>query len=212
MTRVAVFIDYQNSYHCAREAFGDPRMDPPQTGHVYPLRLGRLLVDLGKPVDSKRVLTEVQVFRGLPGSKGHRNVIAASARQVNAWKRQERVIVNTRPLKYRKVVDGRGGTHWKGEEKGIDVMMALSVAVGALKDTYDVAIVVSSDTDLTPAIETALGADKRVETSTWRGPRAANKSLRVPGQSLWNHELRQDHFERVRDDTDYLARPDDSGT
>ena len=36
VTRVAVFIDYQNVYHCARQAFGDPDNDPPTFGHVLP--------------------------------------------------------------------------------------------------------------------------------------------------------------------------------
>lgn len=80
MTRVVVFIDYQNSYHCAREAFGDPRLDPPTTGHVFPLQLGRLLVDLGKEVDADRRLETVFVYRGQPGEPGHPSVISASQR------------------------------------------------------------------------------------------------------------------------------------
>ena len=31
-----MFVDYQNVYHSAREAFGDPRSDPPTLGHVQP--------------------------------------------------------------------------------------------------------------------------------------------------------------------------------
>ena len=38
----SVFIDYQNVYHYAREAFGDPQADPPTFGHVRPHRLGLL--------------------------------------------------------------------------------------------------------------------------------------------------------------------------
>lgn len=64
MTRVAVFIDYQNSYHCAREAFGDT-LAHPTFGHVHPTKLAHLLVDLGKTVDDKRVLHSTSVYRGL---------------------------------------------------------------------------------------------------------------------------------------------------
>ena len=52
---------------------------------------------------------------------------------------------------------------WRAEEKGIDAMMALDIAIGARDDAYDVAVVVSADTDLAPAIEVALDAGKRVE-------------------------------------------------
>lgn len=50
MTRVAVFIDYQNVYHGAREVFGNPSTDPPTMGHVNPLRLGLLLTQLGEAI------------------------------------------------------------------------------------------------------------------------------------------------------------------
>ena len=38
-------------------------------------------------------------------------------------------------------------------EKGIDVMLAIDLIVGAVEDIYDMAIIVSSDADLLPAIE-----------------------------------------------------------
>jgi hypothetical protein len=45
MTRVAVFVDYQNVYMRAREAFGEPRVDPPRLGvpgrRVWCHHLGR---------------------------------------------------------------------------------------------------------------------------------------------------------------------------
>ena len=54
MTRVAVFLDYQNAYHGAREAFGDPSRDAPTVGHVNPQRLGLLLKQLGEDFDPSR--------------------------------------------------------------------------------------------------------------------------------------------------------------
>jgi hypothetical protein len=113
--------------------------------------------------------------------------------------------VNTRPLRYLQVPDGEGGHRWEGEEKGIDVLLALDIAVGAIHRTYDVAIVVSADTDLVPALEQALQSGVRVETATWRGPNGSNRPLRVDGRNLWNHTLARNEYEfdRVRDDTDY---------
>ncbi|MDE0497504.1 MAG: hypothetical protein OXH86_09135 [Acidimicrobiaceae bacterium] len=37
-TRVAVLLDYQNAYHGAREAFGDPWRDAQTVGHIDPQR------------------------------------------------------------------------------------------------------------------------------------------------------------------------------
>ena len=41
VTRVSVFIDYQNVYHFAREAFSDPHTDPPTSGTSKSLRRRR---------------------------------------------------------------------------------------------------------------------------------------------------------------------------
>ena len=100
MTRVAVFIDYQNLYHSAREAFADPAQASPTVGHVHPLQLGNLLTDLGKSVDPNRRLTDVRVYRGQPGPKSHRHLVAAFDRQVAHWRAQAGLTVRTRPLRY----------------------------------------------------------------------------------------------------------------
>ena len=43
--------------------------------------------------------------------------------------------------------------HKKSREKGIDVKIATDLIIGALDNKYDTAILVSSDTDLVPAID-----------------------------------------------------------
>ena len=48
-------------------------------------------------------------------------------------------------------------------EKGVDVLMAVGMLVGAYEDTYDILILVSSDTDLIPALEKVRILGKRVE-------------------------------------------------
>ncbi len=84
-------------------------------------------------------------------------------------------------------------------------MMALDVAIGARDNHYDVAVVVSADSDLAPAIEVALDAGKRVETAMWWSPEHPHRRMRVPGRRLWNHALDANQFARVRDDTDYTV-------
>ena len=208
MTSVSVFIDYENTRFGAREVFGDPQRDPYTFGHVRPLRLGLLLKQLGEKVDPARELTAVNVYRGRPGPKSGPQAQAGSARQFAAWKSQSLVTVRSRPLRYQPTAWSMGRpAAWRAEEKGIDVMMALDIAIGARDDAYDVAVVVSADTDLTPAIEVALDAGKRVETAMWWSPEHPHRRMKVPGRRLWNHALDASRFAHVRDDTDYTASP-----
>jgi uncharacterized LabA/DUF88 family protein len=49
-------------------------------------------------------------------------------------------------------------------EKGVDVKLAVDLVIGAADDIYDTAIVMSSDTDLIPAIKYVRKAkDKAIE-------------------------------------------------
>lgn len=46
-------------------------------------------------------------------------------------------------------------------EKGVDVKLSVDLVVGAVDDLYDTAVVVSSDTDLIPAIKYVRGAKRK---------------------------------------------------
>ena len=48
-------------------------------------------------------------------------------------------------------------------EKGVDVKMAVDLLIGAYEDTYDAAILISSDTDLIPAIKKIREKGKKLE-------------------------------------------------
>lgn len=48
-------------------------------------------------------------------------------------------------------------------EKGVDVKLAVDILIGAYENIYDTAILVSSDTDLIPAIEKVRLLGKKVE-------------------------------------------------
>ena len=51
----------------------------------------------------------------------------------------------------------------KIREKGVDVQIAIDLVIGAVENNYDTAIVVSSDTDLIPAIRYVKSKGKSVE-------------------------------------------------
>jgi len=48
-------------------------------------------------------------------------------------------------------------------EKGTDIKMAIEIVIGAIDNLYDVAILVSSDTDLIPALDYVRYKGKRIE-------------------------------------------------
>lgn len=205
--RVAVFVDYQNTYHRARELFGSPG-DPPTMGHVHPHRLGDLLLGLGESGGPRRVPVGVRLYRGRPGIQSHQKLRLAFDRQTARWRDLPGVSVHTRPMRYQATKWSAGrAVAWQGEEKGVDVLMALHIALGARDDLYDIAVVVSADTDLLPAIEEAVRVGKTVETASWWTPKSPREPLRIPDRRLWNHRLGLQHFDQVRDDTDYLAIP-----
>jgi hypothetical protein len=83
MTRVAVFIDYQNVYRGARTAFGLEQASFVE-GQINPLLVGRLLTDLGRRVDPHRELVAVRIYRGEPSPSRSPVGQAACQRQVAA--------------------------------------------------------------------------------------------------------------------------------
>lgn len=48
-------------------------------------------------------------------------------------------------------------------EKGVDVRIAVDLIIGAYENTFDTVILISSDTDLIPAIEKVIKQKKKVE-------------------------------------------------
>lgn len=207
-TRVAVFIDYQNTYMGARRTF-DLDSSHFVEGQVYPRRLALAVTRLGRGVDPSRQLQMVKVYRGEPSPKHSPTAQAACQRQVRFWNAQALVEGITRPLKYTPSRwEGGRVVDWDAREKGIDVLLALGMVTGALRDEFDVAVLVSSDTDLVPALEQVIEAGKRAEVAGWDGDKR-NPRLTVQGRSIWCHWLDGQWYERVADRTDYTI---DQGT
>lgn len=203
LTRVAVFIDYQNVYMRAKELFAPPGA-PFVEGQVYPRRLGVLLTQRGRSVDGERQLEFVKVFRGEPSPKHSPIGQAACQRQVRYWSSQAQVEAVTRPLHYYSAGYRNGVEQFESREKGIDVLIALAIALGAERDEYDVAVLFSADTDLLPALEQARAAGKKVEVAAWKPDRGYASRLTLRG--MWCHYLGRTDYQMVADPTDY-TRP-----
>src|SRR3989338_1402029 len=65
------------------------------------------------------------------------------------------IVIDDRVVDYKKLLEKgiRKIQHEKLREKGIDVKLATDLIVGAIDNKYDTAVIVSSDTDLVPAID-----------------------------------------------------------
>lgn len=198
--RVIVFIDGQNMYRGARRAFfrDNDRTAPSAPnicGQFHPRALAELLVARRSSGRDGRGLAQVRIYRGQPDGYIDRIGHAASERQVQVW-RESGVEVFQRPLQY---LSGR-----PPQEKGIDVAIAVDLVRLAHDDSFDVAIVCSTDSDIAPAIETVIDeVGKTVEVAGWRD-RSYGQRIFIPGRDqLFVHWLYRDNYEQVADTTRY---------
>jgi hypothetical protein len=195
--RVAVFIDWQNVYHCAREAFHNPADDPSRHGNLRPNAFAQLLAEKG-PAD--RVVSFIGIYRGQPDPRRDPRTHAAHMRQRQAWEAQcgPLLRVKTRALRY---LSGRPLS--EADEKGIDVQLAIDVMLMGVANEYDVAILATTDNDLLPVVEglvalRAANGRPAVEVIGWQG---VARHLSVPGVTVrW---IGRKDYEAVRDPTDY---------
>lgn len=194
---LAVFIDYQNAYRGAREAFGESDAHH-IVGQFNPLKLARLIQKRHPSYPGARLrrLVRVQIYRGMPSSTKSPIGYASARKQVNRWRSAAstdapRLDVHTRPLDYRT---------GKPREKGIDVLLALDLAFGAADRDFDVVVLFSGDSDLLPALERAQASGVVCETAAWTGG-----GRRQPQRSYlrWEHRLGQRDYEAVHDSFDY---------
>ncbi len=139
--RAIVYIDGQNLFNAAKEAFGYP----------YPNYNIRQLAETICAQEGWD-LTEVYFYTGIPdpGIDPNRHhfwvakLAAMGTRGIRTY---------ARPLRYSnqlvQLPDGTTTATLVGREKGIDVRLALDVVRDALDNRYDVALLFSQDQDLT---------------------------------------------------------------
>ena len=195
--RVVVFIDYQNAYRRARGCF-DLEDESHPHGQFQPISLAERIVHK-RP---GRTLKGVRIYRGLPESSREPKGYGAARRQAHAWKMDDRTTFLSRALRY-----PVGWPSVKAQEKGVDVALAVDFVVMAVRGEYDVGVLLSSDTDLLPALEgvLALGGDPypTAEVASWQPDSGHGRRLHVRGTSLWCNWLDRSDFESVKDLRDY---------
>ena len=138
--RAICFIDGQNLYHSAKQAFGYkfPNYD---------------VSALSQHVCAKNgwACTSVRFYTGVPDAQDNamwNHFWVAKGAQMG----RDGVTVFTRPLKYRnkevRLPDGSSHTFLDADEKGIDVRIALDVIRLGHKNEFDVAVIFRRDQDL----------------------------------------------------------------
>lgn len=196
LERVCVFIDYQNVFMMARRCFHKGSYGP-TAGQIDPLELGQLIVSRRR---RPSLLQQVRVYRGLPDATRQPRPYAANERQTAAWVQSPLVKVIRRPLRY----PGRWPEQ-PAEEKGVDVALGIDFVRLAVQGSHDVGVLMSTDTDLVPALETALEIKTvgvHIEVAAWRA-KGANRRLTVGGQLPWCHELHEADYQKTRDHRDF---------
>lgn len=188
--RVVLFIDGQNLYHGCREQFGWP--------WVHPLRLGQELVaaDVHDLNDPSHVLTGVRYYTGIHDPNRRPEQHGQMARRLDAY-RALGVHVEAVSLRY----DAEG----RAREKGVDARIALDLYRLGIKGLYDVAAIVSEDSDLDPAAADIyeLRDDERWIALTNVLPRSPDRHTRWLPSVKRRRAISEELFERVRDDADY---------
>jgi uncharacterized LabA/DUF88 family protein len=141
MDRVAIFCDSANLYHGLARNFPRAQVDYAKM--------------FDKIVGPDRKLIRVYWYSGMPIIEP-----AASGKQKFIAYLQGVPYVEVRSKKLAPYQDA-GVTKFR--EKGVDVWLAVDMVDMAYRNLYDVAVLISGDADLVPAVKGAKDAEKHVE-------------------------------------------------
>ena len=165
--RVCIYIDAANFYHIVLKVLSLGELDFDFDKFAEYLARGRNICD-------KRYY--IGTVREEAGNEYSREAMSRQTKQLDLLKKSHWGINTSRLRKRTETIkiDGRTReysalraagfstiTIERYREKGIDVKLATDLLVGALDDKYDVAILVSSDSDLIPAIDRVRYVQKK---------------------------------------------------
>ena len=201
--RAVSFIDGQNLYRHAKDAFG----------HYHPNYDPRKLDD-AVCADRGWVNHGVRFYTGIPSAARTPMWDGYWTRRLTAMRRAG-IAVTSRPLRYRvetvRLPDGSVHDIPVDREKGIDLRLGLDVVRMARNAELDVAIVFSQDQDLAEAgrevRDISRSADRwlKVVSAFSHGPNATSSRCRGIDQTDW-FRMDQDFYEACLDPRDYRPR------
>ncbi len=200
--RAVAFVDGQNLFHAAREAFG----------YTYP---NYDVSALAEQVCARQGwdLTQVRFYTGIPDAADNARWHSFWTRKLAAMGRR-RVVVYSRPLRYRnRTVDLPDGTQHSfltGEEKGVDVRIALDVIALAHRREYDVAVIMSQDQDLSEVAEEirTIAREQRrwIKVASAYPQSPASRNRRGINKTDWI-PIDRELYDRCVDRRDYRGSP-----
>lgn len=168
--RVAIYIDGSNTYNKLK-------------------KLG--LPEEGKRVDYSTFVKHIVGKRKLISKRYYVGIVRNhdySEKSEKLVRKQQQFLETLRSSDF-EVKPGRimydGG---RIREKGVDVKLAVDLVIGAADDLYDTAVVVSSDTDLIPAIKYLRYKKKNVEYVGFAGEPSLGMIKECNTQRLFSRE------------------------
>jgi hypothetical protein len=194
--RLILFIDSQNVYKNARDAFFD-RANHHTKGQIDPIAFGDLICKRTRPMTP--ILRQVRVYCGQPDPAKEPKTYAANARQRGVWARKGAAVIS-RPLRY--------PADWplsRAQEKGVDVALAVDFVTMAVNGDYDFGVIASTDSDLRPALEFVekhYPDTIKIAVAAWKSEKLKSR-LSVRGSKIWCHYFGQDDYNALADATDY---------
>jgi uncharacterized LabA/DUF88 family protein len=195
MATAHMFVDYQNLHLTAWECFSRYGT-PVHESLIHPAKFADRVAASWAAVNGAALdIQHIGIYRGLPDSRKESRQNSRVNKQHANWKRDTRVQVKARPLRY-----PRDWPDEKAQEKGVDVMLALDVVRCSLANSCDYIIVVTRDTDILPAIEMAeVEKPGAIIIATWDG----SSSILRANPPVPTLRLGIQDYNRSRDTTHY---------
>lgn len=196
VVRTILFFDGQNLYHGAKNAWGP---QPLRGSHPYSwpsYDVEKLAAALVSRV-AGRTLQEIRFYTGVPDPK-----LGKPERFWHGfWSNKLRFLSSRGTYVY------KGRVNPGGQEKGVDVSLAIDLIQLTYDESYDVAIIVSQDWDFGPAVRMAkrIAADQ-VRSLVFESafPYESGRSITnrgVPG-TIWVR-IDKTLYDSCHDPTDY---------
>lgn len=196
--RTIVFIDGQNLYHLASNAWAttEPKRRSQYDWPSYDVeKLANALVTM----QPGRSLAEIRFYTGVPDPKHGRH----QRFWHGFWSNKLRY------LRRRGVYAYRGQVSYGGQEKGVDVSLAIDLIRATYMKRYECAIIVSQDKDFGPAVDLAKTIaheqSRRIVLESAFPLRSSSSSKRgVPG-TKWIR-IDKDTYDACFDPKDYRPK------
>ncbi|HNX10813.1 MAG TPA: NYN domain-containing protein [bacterium] len=167
--RIQIFIDGGNFHHLALKKLNIKELNFSFKNFTNFLAGDREITEMGKRF-------YIGTVREKEGDKHSKMAMAEQTSLFSILKKEnwqiktsklrdrlEKLIIDERTVDCEKIL--KKGIHCiefnRQREKGIDVKIATDLIIGAMDDKYDTAVLVSSDTDLIPAIDIVIKRFKK---------------------------------------------------